>query len=118
MGTFLRHRLKPNPTLRQDRAPDASVSSPTGGSLLDRPADSMAPSEGVGNGRQGHHPRVPTGVHDFLEEAFPLLAEDFRAARVGLDITSTVAAERAELDPAVYRALEEAMSSGIRKTWP
>ena len=74
---------------------------------MDRPADSMAPSEGVGNGRQGHHPRVPTGLHDFLEEAFPLLAEDLLAARVGLDITSTLAAECAELDPALYRALEE-----------
>ena len=50
---------------------------------------------------------MPTGLHDFLEEAFPLLAEDLLAARVGLDIASTVAAERAELDPAVYRALEE-----------
>ena len=74
---------------------------------MDRPADSKPSSEGVGNGRQGHHPRAPIGLHDFLEDAFPLLAEDLRAARVGLDITSTVAAERAELDPALYRALEE-----------
>ena len=35
------------------------------------------------------------------------MAEDLRVARVGFDITSTVAAERAELDPALYRALEE-----------
>ena len=49
----------------------------------------------------------PQGCHDFLEEAVPLLAEDLLAARVGLDIASTVAAKRAELDPAVYRALEE-----------
>ena len=67
----------------------------------------MIPGEGVGHGRQGHHPRAPTGLHDFLEEAFPLMAEDLRAARVGFDITSTVAAERAELDPALYRALEK-----------
>ena len=67
----------------------------------------MIPGEGVGHRRQGHHPRAPIGLHDFLDEAFPLMAEDLRAARVGLDITSTVAAECAELDPALYRALEE-----------
>ena len=74
---------------------------------MGRPADSMVPSEGVGHGRQGHHPQLPTGLHDFLEEAFPLMAEDLRAARVGLNIALAVAAERAELDPAVYRALED-----------
>ena len=35
------------------------------------------------------------------------MAEDLRAAREGLGITSTVAAGRAELDLALYRALEE-----------
>ncbi len=35
------------------------------------------------------------------------MAEDLRAARVGLNIALAVAAERAELDPAVYRALED-----------
>ena len=50
---------------------------------------------------------APTGFGDFLEKAFPLMAEDLRAARVGLGLTSTVAAERAGLDPALYRALEE-----------
>ena len=54
------------------------------------------------------------GLHDLLEEAFPLMAEDLRAARVGLGITSTVAAERAELNPALYRALEE--GSAVRNT--
>ena len=49
----------------------------------------------------------PTGLHDLLEEALPLMAEDLRVARVGLGLTSTVAAERAELDTALYCALEE-----------
>ncbi len=44
---------------------------------------------------------------DLIEEAFPLMAEDLRATRVGLGIASKVAAQRAELDPAFYRALEE-----------
>ncbi len=50
---------------------------------------------------------MPIGWHDLIDKAFPLMAEDLRAARVGLGITSTVAAECAELDPALYRALEE-----------
>ena len=50
---------------------------------------------------------APTGFGDSLEEAIPLMAEDLRAARAGLGLTSTVAAERAGLDPALYRALEE-----------
>ena len=53
---------------------------------------------------------MPIGLHDLLEEALPLLAEDLRAAREGLGITSTEAAERAELDPALYRALEEGVA--------
>lgn len=44
---------------------------------------------------------------DLFEEAIPLLAEDLRTARVGLGITPAVAAERAELGPVLYRALEQ-----------
>ena len=71
------------------------------------PAESIVPSEGSGHGRQGYRSLVPIGLDDLLEEAFRLMAEDLRAARVGLGITSTVAAERADIDPALYRALEE-----------
>ena len=52
-------------------------------------------------------PRLPTGLNDLLQESFPLLAEDLRAARERLGISSSVAADCAELDPAIYRALEE-----------
>jgi len=48
----------------------------------------------------------PTNFDGFLEEAFPLIAEDLRAARIGLGLTSAVAAERAELSLTLYRALE------------
>ena len=51
---------------------------------------------------------------DPFEEAVLLLAEDLRTARRGLGITSTEAAERAELDPALYCAFEE--SSVVRST--
>ena len=71
------------------------------------PAESIAPNEGSGHGRQGRRSPAPIGLHDLAEEAFPLIAEDLRAARVGLGITSTVAAECAELDPTLYLALEE-----------
>ena len=47
-------------------------------------------------------------VHELLEEALPLVGEDLRAARRELGISPTVAAERAKLDPALYRALETA----------
>ena len=50
---------------------------------------------------------MPARLRDLLDEAFPLMAEDLRSVRLGLRITSTTAAERAGLDLAVYRALEE-----------
>ena len=74
---------------------------------MDGQAESVAHSEGCGHGRQGHRPRLRTGLHDLFQESFPLIAEDLRAAREGLGITSSVAPERAELDPALYRALEQ-----------
>lgn len=46
------------------------------------------------------------GLDELLEEALPLVGEDLRAARTELGISSTVAAERAKLDPDLYRALE------------
>ena len=49
---------------------------------------------------------MPTGFKDPLEETIPLLAEALRAARVGLGISSTLAAQRVGLDPVEYRALE------------
>ena len=70
-------------------------------------AESVAHGEGDGHGRQGRRSRLPARLHDLLEESFPLIGEDLRAARVRLGITSSVAAERAELNPALYRALEE-----------
>ena len=71
------------------------------------PAESMVPSGEARHGRQGHRSLVPIGLDDLVEEAFPLIAEDLRAARVGLGIASPVAAKRAKLDPTLYRALEE-----------
>ena len=81
---------------------------------MDGHAEPVAHSERGGHGRQRHRPRLPTSLHDLLQESFPLIAEDLRVAREGLGITSAVAAERAELDPALYRALEE--GSVVRNT--
>ena len=70
-------------------------------------ADSILPAEGAGHDRQGHQSIVRKELDDLFGEAFPLMAEDLRAASAGLGVTSTVAAERAEFDLALYRALEE-----------
>ena len=78
------------------------------------PAEFIVPSEGEGHGGQRHKSLVPIGLHDLLEEALPLIAEDLRLARVRLGITSAEAAERAELDPALYCELEE--GSVLRNT--
>ena len=74
---------------------------------MDVHAECVDHSEGDGHGKYGCLSQPPTGLHDLLEKSFPLIAEDLRATRVGLGITSLVAAERAELDPALYHALEE-----------
>ena len=71
------------------------------------PTESLVPSGGRGHGRRGYRSQVPIGLRDLLDEAFRLMSEDLRATRAGLGISSTVAAERAELDPDLYRSLEE-----------
>ena len=58
-------------------------------------------------GSQGPSSPSPIGLQDLLDEAIPLMAEDLRAGRARLRITLDVAADRAEMDPAVYLALEE-----------
>ena len=50
---------------------------------------------------------MPTRFQYLIDEALPLIAKDLRSARVGLGITSATAAKLAELDPAIYSALEE-----------
>lgn len=75
-------------------------------------ADLLAHNEGNDYARGAHRSPLPTSLHGLLAESFPLLAEDLRAARVGLGITSTRAAELAELDPALYLALEEGTAVG------
>ena len=55
-----------------------------------------------------HGPRrlVVVDLDDLLDEAIRLMAEDVRAFRKGLAITSVRAAKRAGVSPARYRALE------------
>ena len=65
---------------------------------------------------EGGRTLVPARLRDLLDEAFPLMAEDLRSVRLGLRITSTTAAERAGLDLAVYRALEEGNVERTRQT--
>ena len=69
-------------------------------------AESIVPEGEGGHGRRGRRSRVPTRLHDLIEETFPLWTEAIRAARVGLGISSTLAAQGVGLDPAEYRALE------------
>ena len=73
---------------------------------MDDPAESIVHSEVDSQGSQGHQSPGPTGLHDLLEEAFPLLAAALRVARVGLGISSTLAAQRVGLNLAEYSALE------------
>ena len=54
-----------------------------------------------------HRSTEPRSMEDLLDEAFPLIAEDFREARMILGITPKMAASRAGIDPALYLALEE-----------
>ena len=56
---------------------------------------------------------APMGLDELLEEAIPLIAEDIRAARTEMRITSAGAAKRAGLAVARYRALEK---GNIRRT--
>ena len=76
--------------------------------------ESIVPGGGGGGGESGHRSHGPAGLRDFLEEMFPLMAEDLRATRVGLGMAPAVAAERAELDPDFYGALE--VGSVVRNT--
>ena len=46
-------------------------------------------------------------LHDAYEEMIPLIADDLRAARIGLGLTLSNAAERAGVDLALYRDFEE-----------
>ena len=50
---------------------------------------------------------MPMRMQSLVKNAFPLIAEDIRAARARLGITTSVAAERAQLSPDLYRGLEE-----------
>ena len=84
-----------------------SSSAPTGGSRFCTPTEPSVPSKGGGLGSQGTPSPTPIGLQDLLDEAIPLMAEDLQAARARLGITLEVAADRAQMDPAVYLALEE-----------
>ena len=81
---------------------------------MDGHAESVSHGEGDIHDRRGLWPRVPSGLHELLEESFPLIAEDLRAATVEHGITSKVAAECAGIDPALYRRLEE--GSAVRSS--
>ena len=75
--------------------------------------DSMFP-EGEGGDQRGRL-AGPAGLTEFLNEAFPLMAEDLRLARLGLGISLECAADRSELDLPVYRALEEGIAARNRE---
>ena len=81
---------------------------PTGGSRLSGNKEAVVPSKVEGRDNQGNRPiEKMRGWGEFLEGASPLIAEDLRAARIQLGITSRMAAERANINPELYLALEE-----------